>query len=266
MLWKHSTYTVDSFNVENILGELFKVSREISALLSMGYYKDISNTNVSFQSLLWFKHWFFFFFQFLQWTSLLLLVAITSDIVLSAPTLPATNGTASECHLLRQYLNNKYPLTDPIKMPDGSVKFRIAMISDLDGSSVSTKESNTWYSYFKQGHLTYNAKDKAVTVEWDSAPDNGDQIKSDMSKNGRGLELSELVTYNGQLITLDDKTGLVYVFENKVLIPWVIVTEGDGHQKGGNITVLIYSARYWHSFFFFFFTEKASFCDSYFIV
>lgn len=119
-------------------------------------------------------------------------------------------------------------------MPDGSVKFRVAMITDLDGKSVSTKEANTWYSYFKQGYLTYNARDKNVTVEWDSAADNGDQIKSDMSKNGRGLELSELVTFNGQLITLDDKTGLVYVFENKVLIPWVIIIEGDGRKKDGN--------------------------------
>lgn len=179
----------------------------------------------------------FFFFQSLQWTSLLLLVAVTSDIVFSAPTSPVTNETeASDCRLLQQYINNKYPLIDPVLLSDGSVKFRIAIISDLDGSSVSTNESNTWYSYFKQGYLTYNAQNKNVSVEWDSLE--GTQLKSDMSKNGRGLELSELVTFNGQLITLDDKTGLVYIFDNSVLIPWVIIGEGDGRQKNGKINII----------------------------
>jgi soluble calcium-activated nucleotidase 1 len=171
---------------------------------------------------------------------LLFLVAITSDTVFSAPTSSVTtNDTASDCRLFQQYINKRYPLTDPILMPDGSVKFRIAIISDLDADSTSHSKSNTWISYFKQGSLTYNAQNKTVSVEWDIAVDNNDQLQSDMSKNGRGLELSELVTFDGRLITLDDKTGLVYVFENNVLIPWVIVVEGDGHQKGGNINIKI---------------------------
>lgn len=177
---------------------------------------------------------------------LYLVAIITSDTVFSAPTSSVTNDTAPECSLLQQYINKKYPLTDPILLPDGSVKFRIAIISDLDAGSTSPSKSNTWISYFKQGSLTYNAQNKSVSVEWDAAVDNNDQLQSDLSKSGRGLELSELVTFDGHLITLDDKTGLVYVFENNVLIPWVIVTEGDGHQKGGNISLILrlYATRY----------------------
>lgn len=139
-----------------------------------------------------------------------------------------TNEIQSECDSTNQILNNKYPLTEPIL----SLKYRIAIISDLDSGSVSQNESNTWLSYFKQGYLTYSPGSNDIAIEWDT--ENSSKIfKSHLSMNGRGLELSELVTYNGQLITLDDKTGLVYIIDGDVLIPWVLLVEGDGHQVRG---------------------------------
>jgi len=163
-------------------------------------------------------------------TSLVILAAIATDIVFGAPTPSDTNTVKnSECDLITQLIDSKYPLTDPIVLPDGSVKYRIAIISDLDGNSVSPNKALTWISYFKKGNLTYNSATKNVSIEWDST-NNGHQFKSNMATSGRGLELSELVTYNGNLITLDDKTGLIYIIDDNALIPWVLVVNGNGRK------------------------------------
>lgn len=162
-------------------------------------------------------------------TSFVILAAIAT--VFGAPAISVSD---SDCNLITQVIDNRYPLTDPIVLGDGSVKYRIAIITDLDGNSVSADESFTWVSYFKKGYLTYSPATKNVFIEWDNSTSNGDQFKSKLSMNGRGLELSELVTYNANLITLDDKTGLVYLINDNVLIPWVMVTDGDGRNIKGN--------------------------------
>ena len=56
---------------------------------------------------------------------------------------------------------------------------------------------------------------------------------------GRGLELSELVTFDGRLLTVDDRTGIIYQlhFNAKTgsvrLSPWVILADGDGSESKG---------------------------------
>ena len=37
------------------------------------------------------------------------------------------------------------------------------------------------------------------------------------------MELSELVVFNGHLMTVDDRTGVIYKIENNKVIPWVIL-------------------------------------------
>jgi len=37
------------------------------------------------------------------------------------------------------------------------------------------------------------------------------------------MELSELVTFNGALYTVDDRTGVVYRLDGNKLVPWVIL-------------------------------------------
>jgi len=151
--------------------------------------------------------------------------------VFGAPVIPV-----SDSNLITQLIDTRYPLTDPIVLPDGSVKYRIAIISDLDENSVSPNESFTWISYFKKGYLTYTPENKNISIEWDDSMNKGNQIKSHLSENGRGSELSELVTYNANLITLDDKTGLVYSIKDNVLIPWVMVSASNGlTTKSNNI-------------------------------
>jgi len=78
-----------------------------------------------------------------------------------------------------------------------------------------------------------------VTVEWDTTPANETQFTSHLSEDGRSMELSELITYDNHLLTIDDKTGLVYKIKGHELQPWVILVSGDGQGVKGIILFLI---------------------------
>ncbi|XP_034485761.1 apyrase [Drosophila innubila] len=129
--------------------------------------------------------------------------------------------------------NATYPLTPPLSLQGGVIIYRIAMIADLDKSSkvVKTDDSTTWRSYLKKGYLTYTATKNEIQISWDDgAPTT---LESGFALKGRGMELSELVTFNGKLLSFDDRTGLVYEITNDKVIPWLILMDGDGHNSKG---------------------------------
>ena len=47
------------------------------------------------------------------------------------------------------------------------------------------------------------------------------------------MELSELVIFNGKLYSVDDRTGVVYQIENGKVVPWVILSDGNGGETKG---------------------------------
>jgi len=126
--------------------------------------------------------------------------------------------------------NTTYPLTTPKRTPKG-IYFRIGMVSDLDKESKSKSEEFTWLSYYKKGYLLWNPVSNSIKVSWDT----GDPIvlKSSIGESGRGMELSELVVFNGKLYVLDDRTGIIYELVNDKVIPFVILNDGDGRMNKG---------------------------------
>lgn len=77
-----------------------------------------------------------------------------------------------------------------------------------------------------------------VSVEWDKEVIS---LKSNMAYGGRGMELSELIVFNGKLYAVDDRTGIIYevdLHENKV-IPWVVLTDGNGRNTKGIFCILV---------------------------
>ncbi|KAG8293099.1 Soluble calcium-activated nucleotidase 1 [Homalodisca vitripennis] len=124
--------------------------------------------------------------------------------------------------------NSKYPLTPPEATENG-IRYRIGLINDAD---VTSKVSNgTWASQFKTGYLEWRPKaGKAgeVVFEWDE----GEPVKftTHFGYEGRGMELSDLIVYDGRLLTFDDRTGLVYELdlETKKAIPWIYLGAGNG--------------------------------------
>lgn len=124
--------------------------------------------------------------------------------------------------------NDTYPLSPPERTPQGT-RYRIGVIADLDTSSRSDKKL-TWFSYMRRGYLLVSQSGDKVAVEWDT-----DRVvlESHLSEKGRGMELSELVVFNGKLYSVDDRTGVVYQIDGDKAVPWVILTDGDGSVAKG---------------------------------
>ncbi|XP_054892012.1 soluble calcium-activated nucleotidase 1 isoform X2 [Poeciliopsis prolifica] len=124
--------------------------------------------------------------------------------------------------------NDTYPLTAPERTPQG-MRYRIAVIADLDTNSASEKKL-TWFSYMRRGYLLVSQSGDKVAVEWDA-----DKVvlESHLSEKGRGMELSDLVVFNGKLYSVDDRTGIVYHIDRDKAVPWVILPDGDGNVAKG---------------------------------
>ncbi|XP_042340686.1 soluble calcium-activated nucleotidase 1b [Plectropomus leopardus] len=140
-----------------------------------------------------------------------------------------TAQSISQHHQRREIpYNDTYPLTRPEKTRHG-VRYRIGVVADLDTASRSSKDQ-TWFSYMKKGYLTVSDSADRVEVEWDTETVT---LESHLSEKGRGMELSELVAFNGHLYTVDDRTGVVYRLEGNQAVPWVILPDGDGSVSKG---------------------------------
>lgn len=133
--------------------------------------------------------------------------------------------------------NTTYPLTHP-KIVVNGVEFRIGIVTDLDTRSKSKDNKYSWISYYLKGNLIWNADDKTVSIYWDKNPI---ILKSSYGLGGRGMELSELVVFNGKLLTFDDRTGIVYELINDDVIPWVILMGGNGKSAKGNYSIKIFT-------------------------
>ncbi|XP_071386612.1 soluble calcium-activated nucleotidase 1 isoform X2 [Centroberyx affinis] len=124
--------------------------------------------------------------------------------------------------------NDTYPLSPPERTAQGT-RYRIGVIADLDTNSLSDKKL-TWFSYMRRGYLLVSQSGDKVAVEWDQDPV---LLESHLSEKGRGMELSELVVFNGKLYSVDDRTGVVYHIDGDKAVPWVILPDGDGSVAKG---------------------------------
>ncbi|XP_035254291.1 soluble calcium-activated nucleotidase 1 isoform X1 [Anguilla anguilla] len=124
--------------------------------------------------------------------------------------------------------NDTYPLSPPVRTAQG-VRYRIGVIADLDTASHDPK-GHTWFSYLRRGHLLVSESGDQVSVGWD--PERT-VLESHLAEKGRGMELSELVAFNGHLYSVDDRTGVVYRIEGSKAVPWVILPDGDGSVSKG---------------------------------
>ncbi|XP_054865759.1 soluble calcium-activated nucleotidase 1b isoform X1 [Amphiprion ocellaris] len=131
-------------------------------------------------------------------------------------------------HKWKKPYNDTYPLSPPEKTLHG-VRYRIGVIADLDTASRSAKDQ-TWFSYMKRGYLTVSDSADRLEVEWDAETVT---LESHLAEKGRGMELSELVAFNGHLYSVDDRTGVVYRIEGSQAVPWVILPDGDGSVSKG---------------------------------
>ncbi|KAH9490038.1 Soluble calcium-activated nucleotidase 1 [Bulinus truncatus] len=137
------------------------------------------------------------------------------------------------CDSGKEFLNAKhydptYPLTNPSRSSSGTV-YQIGLITDLDTNSKSKEKKATWFSYYRQGNLTLSEKKDSVRVKLYQP----NVLISSIAASDRGMELSELVIFNGKLYTFDDRTGIIYQIKNNDVLPWVILNDGNGETNKG---------------------------------
>ncbi|XP_057342191.1 soluble calcium-activated nucleotidase 1 isoform X2 [Microplitis mediator] len=88
---------------------------------------------------------------------------------------------------------------------------------------------NSWGSFLKKGSLLWQPHNDHISLNWDK---DETLLSSTFVMNNRGMELSELVTFNGRLLSFDDRTGIVYSVEDEAY-PWVILMDGNGRSSKG---------------------------------
>ncbi|XP_043260212.1 soluble calcium-activated nucleotidase 1 [Colletes gigas] len=125
--------------------------------------------------------------------------------------------------------NKTYPLSTPIRTLKG-IAYRIAIVSDLDHDSKSLNDQNTWYSIMKTGTLSWDTTIRSLSIAWD---DKTQMLTSSLTMKGRGMELSELVTFDGHLLSFDDRTGAIYYIEGEEAYPWILLMDGNGKNSKG---------------------------------
>lgn len=130
---------------------------------------------------------------------------------------------------------NASSIGEPKTLPDGRVQYEIAVVTDLDQDSIVKEKKNTWRSIVHRGHLLYHPDLGTAQVEWNEENANMENsLYSQISSGGRAMELSDLTVFDGHLLTVDDRTGLIYRIENfKDIIPWVLLNDGPGNTTKG---------------------------------
>lgn len=128
---------------------------------------------------------------------------------------------------IRRQYNDTYPLTPPVLIGKEK-KFKICIIADPDTSS---RNEDQYYSNLLFGTLILNDVEDSTKVTFLPKPEN---IKSGYSLSGRGMELSDIVVFDGNVLTVDDRTGIVFkISPTHKMVPWQILSDGDGLQEKG---------------------------------
>ena len=174
----------------------------------------------------------------------------------------AGGGTGCECINAAESrsqppYNSTYPLTPVEVLPDGRLRYHIAAVADLDTRSRAANRADQWHSFLLRGLLTYDPATGSVDISWSEGGE--ERLASPYAAGGRGMELSELVVFNGKLLTCDDRTGIVYEVVRRQtaesasssatsssssssnsapakwdLLPWVILRNGDGRHSSSS--------------------------------
>eukprot|EP00792_Barthelona_sp_PAP020_P005931 TRINITY_DN2853_c0_g1_i2.p1 TRINITY_DN2853_c0_g1~~TRINITY_DN2853_c0_g1_i2.p1 ORF type:complete len:381 (+),score=69.76 TRINITY_DN2853_c0_g1_i2:72-1145(+) len=120
------------------------------------------------------------------------------------------------------YLNTKDVATD-----QKFSKFTFGIVADQDEDSYR-EELKAWASEYLKGTLTVKNNTWSVNFDEDYV-----LLTTKTNEKGRGMELSELINWNGKLYTCDDRTGIIFeIIDNKAYRRFV-TNAGDGNNEKG---------------------------------
>lgn len=118
-------------------------------------------------------------------------------------------------------------------------EIHFGIVADLDRQSkVEGAKKPTWRSIFKEGIL--KKENDSWHISW---KDKSVELLTQLGEAGRGMELSELVTWKNKLWTFDDRSGVVFEIQKGIdgesdpkAVPRHILMEGDGNNNKGQKT------------------------------
>ncbi|KAF7457796.1 Apyrase family protein [Cryptosporidium felis] len=104
------------------------------------------------------------------------------------------------------------------------------LVADLDIKSKPGEGEKSYRSYYQKGSIVQD-KDGNYEVLWDEKL----TLFSGYNEFGRGMELSELILYNGMMLAGDDRTGIIFeiIDDGKDIAPRYVLSEGDGRGNKG---------------------------------
>jgi len=105
-------------------------------------------------------------------------------------------------------------------------RYTLMLVADRDQAS-RNESTGDWRSVLRRGSLC-RLRRGGFSVSWlDEVP-----LSSRLSYNGRGMELSDLIWFGGQLLACDDRTGVIFALRGGTAIPRHILTEEAGDLAG----------------------------------
>lgn len=150
--------------------------------------------------------------------------------------LPKAAILLDQCPCIKNELNgrlyNSSSIGYPKHLPDGRIQYEIVVVSDLDHDSKFDGKKNTWRSFVRRGRLYFHPE--LLTAQIQLNDEESIVLYSQLSSGGRAMELSDLAVFDGNLLTVDDRTGVIYKIDNfNTMIPWVLLNDGPGNTTKG---------------------------------
>eukprot|EP00126_Sphaerothecum_destruens_P015724 Sdes_comp9761_c0_seq1m1281 len=170
------------------------------------------------------------FVIFFLTAAILLLVPKRNGLTLdSTPSNPLPTVSQSNTLTHHPSFNSTYPNT-PVVITNGVTEFKIALVADMDIFSYD-HATKLWKSHLLLGTLK---KSSSMKFEVNFTQEKI-TLSSKYAEDNRGMELSDLIWFNGKLLTVDDRTGIVYEtnISSTSVIPRHILTDGHGASPKG---------------------------------
>ncbi|OII73052.1 uncharacterized protein cubi_02283 [Cryptosporidium ubiquitum] len=104
------------------------------------------------------------------------------------------------------------------------------MVADLDLKSRPKNGEKNYKSLFQKGSILQDQKGNYKVIWGEKL-----ELKSGYNEYGRGMELSELISFNGMMLAGDDRTGIIFEItdDGKGVSPRYILSEGNGKTSKG---------------------------------
>lgn len=150
------------------------------------------------------------------------ITTLASYFVMTTPWIGQSIFPNLQCGFIKY---NSSVLASPVSQGD-AYELSLFLITDLDHDSKVADKKETWHSLSLRATLNIDSDFSKASLKLGETK----KLTSNIAAGGRAMELSDLATFDGRLITCDDRTGLLYEVDTQAskVYPWVFLPDGPG--------------------------------------